>query len=144
MMQRPKQTLLTSQQWLFMIVAAAAIFLVMVGLRPDIVPSWIGFALIGILGAVAIWRTPQASAEVTATTIIAQPDTKSAHAVQVSPETAVMLRQTLNQQELNIQEQVALAEQTNTLLGKYMATGEQVQTQTRTMNQTTREATNNV
>lgn len=145
MMQRPKQMLLTSQQWLFMIVVTAAIFLVIVGLRPDIVPGWVGFALICGLGAVALWRTPQVSAEASTTAIISErPDLTIARRSQIAPDPAAALKLTLSQQELNIQEQVSLTEHTNTLLGKYIATGEQMQAQTRTMNQTTREATDNV
>ena len=145
MMQRPKQNLLTSQQWLLMIVVTAAIFLVVVGLRPDIVPGWVGFVLIGGMGAIALWPTPQVPAEASTMTIPSdQPDLTIARRAQITLDPAALLKNTLSQQETNVQEQVALAEQTNTLLGQYIATGEQMQTQTRTMNQTTREATNNV
>src|SRR5689334_19554817 len=115
MMQRPKQTLLTSQQWLFIIVGTSAIFLIMAGLRPDIVPSWVGFALICGLGAIALWRTPHASAEVSTTAIISErPDLTIARRSQIAPDLAAALKLTLSQQELNIQEQVSLTEHTNT------------------------------
>jgi methyl-accepting chemotaxis protein len=73
-----------------------------------------------------------------------QPDKKTLHQQTIPAESALSLRQTVAQQEASAQEQLALAEQTNKLLGQFMATGEQMQTQARTMNQTTREASNNV
>jgi methyl-accepting chemotaxis protein len=145
MMPRPKQNPLTSQQWLFIIIGVAALFLLLVALRPDIIPAWIGYVLVCGLGAVAIWRTPQSTQEpISAAVITPLPDKKSTGQMPAASESSAVLRQTIVQQEANIQEQVALAEQTNNLLGKYIATGEQMQTQTRAMNQTSREATNNV
>ncbi len=144
MMQRPKQSLLATQQWLFMILAVAGIFFILVALRPDVVPGWIGFALICGLSAVALWRRQPLSDSSEPTTASAQPDKKPTNPQAIAPEPVAVLRQTVVQQEASIQEQLALAEQTNKLLGKFMATGEQMQTQARTMNQTTREASNNV
>ncbi len=145
-MQRPNLNFLANRQWLLLIVGIGAVFLLLVALRPDIVPSWVGFALIVIIGAVALWRVEQQPTSMAATSIIqsSQTEKKSTRGDILSPEAATTLRQTIAQQEANAQEQVALAEQTNKLLGKFMATGEQMQTQARTMNQTTREANNNV
>ena len=144
MMQRPKQSLLATQLWLFMILAVAGIFFVLVALRPDVIPGWIGFALICVLGVVALWRMQQPSDSSEPTTASIQPDKKPTNAQAIAPESVVVLRQTVAQQETSVQEQLTLAEHTNKLLGKFMATGEQMQTQARTMNQTTREASNNV
>ncbi len=144
MMQRPKQSLLAAQQWLLMTLAVAGIFFVLVALRPDVVPAWIGFALICGLGTVALWRMQQPLDAAEPTTTSVQPDEKPTITQSIAPEPVVALRQTVAQQETNVQEQLALAEQTNNLLGKFMATGEQMQTQARTMNQTTREASDNV
>ncbi len=144
MMQRPKQSLLAAQQWLLIIVIVAGIFLLLVAMRPDIVPSWIGFAVICGLGAAALWRGQQLTHAAETTVVTVQPDKKSAPREQIVPESAEMLRDTIAQQETNVQEQLALAERTNKLLGEFMATGELMQTQARTMNQTTREASNNV
>ncbi len=143
-MQRPKQSLLAIQLWLFMILAVAGIFFVFVALRPDVVPSWVGFALICGLGVVALWRTQQPSALSEPEAVSIQQAKKSTNLQAISPESVVVLRQTIAQQESSVQEQLTLAERTNKLLGKFMATGEQMQTQARTMNQTTREASNNV
>jgi len=142
MMQRPKQNFLTSQQWFLIIVGVAGIFLLLVALRPDVVPAWVGYALVCVLGAVALWRTAQPAKAETIVVTTAQPDQKPASPIPVTP--GDQLRETINQQEANVQEQLTLAEQTNNLLGKFIATGEQMQVQTRTMNHTTRDATANV
>jgi methyl-accepting chemotaxis protein len=144
MMQRPKQTPLATHQWLYIIVGVAGIFLLLVVLRPDIIPSWIGFALICGLGVTALWRMQQPTDVEASNVVIPQPDKKPVHQQPIPAESAVALRQTVTQQQSSVQEQLALAEQTNKLLGQFMATGEQMQTQARTMNQTTREASNNV
>ncbi|MBI1279964.1 MAG: hypothetical protein GC179_17690 [Anaerolineaceae bacterium] len=144
MMQRPKQNSLAAQHWLFMILAVAGIFFILVSLRPDVVPAWIGFALIGGLSAGALWRRQQSPDIPEPANSAGQPDKKPTYAQPVAPESMGMLTQTIAQQEISVQEQLALAEHTNKLLSKFMATGEQMQTQARTMNQTTREASNNV
>ena len=144
MMQRPKQKLLTSQHWLLIIAGTAAIFFVLIALRPDVISSWMGFALICGLGVVALWHTSQSSVETTTTVLVAQPEKLSTAPMQIAPESSAVLRQTIVQQEANVQEQLVLAEKTNNLLGEYIATGEQMQAQTRTMNHTTREATTNI
>ncbi len=144
-MQRPKQNVLTSQQWLFMIVGTAAVFLLLVTLRPEIVPGWVGFALICLVGVVALLYTSRAALEEPSVAVVPlQPDNKVSATMPMAPEASVQLRQTITQQEANVQEQLTLAEQTNNLLGKYIATGEQMQTQARTMNHTTRDASANV
>jgi methyl-accepting chemotaxis protein len=143
-MQRPKQSLLTVQQWLYIIVGVAGIFLLLVALRPELVPSWVGFVVICVLGAAALWGMRQPSDGEAPILVIPQPDQKPVHQQSIPSESAAALRQTVAQQTVSVQEQLALAEQTNKLLGQFMATGEQMQTQSRTMNQTTREASNNV
>jgi len=144
MMQRPKQSFLAAQQWLLAILAVAGIFLILVALRPDVVPAWIGFALICGLGAVTLWRMQQLSHMSEPAAVIPPPEKKPTKHQPIASEPILALRQTVAQQESSVQEQLALAEQTNKLLGKFMAAGEQMQTQARTMNQTTREASNNV
>ena len=141
-MQLSKQSLLTRQKWLLAIMATAAIFLVLVALRPDLIPGWVGYVLVCGLSAVALRRTLSTHEETVPVPL--QPDKKSVHTSLFAPQTTAELRQNLSQQETSVQEQLALAEQTNSLLGKFMTTGEQMQAQTRTMNHTTREASTNV
>ncbi|MEP6984349.1 MAG: hypothetical protein ABI970_02040, partial [Chloroflexota bacterium] len=93
MMQRPKQNVLTSQQWLFIIVGTAAVFLLLVTLRPEIVPGWVGFALICLVGVVALLYTSRAALEEPSVAVVPlQPDNKVSATMPMAPEASVQLR----------------------------------------------------
>jgi methyl-accepting chemotaxis protein len=145
MMQRSKQNRVAIQQWFLMIIGVSAICLLMALVRPELIPSWVGFGVICVLGGVAVWRAPHLADQPSVTETVSEKlDSKPIAPVRISSEATAQLNQTLTEQESSVQEQLVLAEQTNKLLGQFMATGEQMQTQARSMNHSTREASTNV
>ncbi len=127
------------QQWLLVIMGVAGIFMLLVVLSPGAVPAWLGFAMLMLMSGALLWRLPHPTTE--AAPAIPAPTTVDKPAASiVSPQSVSGLRQLIAQQDAGLQEQADLAAHTNNLLGQFIANGEHMQTQARSMNTAAREA----
>lgn len=139
--QRPRNFTVV-QQWLLVIMGVAGIFMLLMVLSPGTIPAWLGFAVLMLMSGALLWRLPHPTHE--ATHVVPAPSTVDKPlptTVVVTPQSVSALRQLIAQQEASLQEQADLAAHTNNLLGQFVVNGEHMQTQARSMNAATREAT---